>query len=132
MAPRRAAWFAASVGTSFPFVQQIASAPQQGGVVSSWDYTNTWGMLAGLPVVLDGNAQLTLGGGTEDEIYCVNARELHLWEDPASPFTIEAKEVLIGQLSLRIVVYGMSAFTAERYPTAHSIISGTGLAAPTF
>jgi hypothetical protein len=35
-------------------------------------------------------------------------------------------------LTIKTVVYGYGAFTAERYPAAASIISGTGLAAPTF
>jgi hypothetical protein len=35
-------------------------------------------------------------------------------------------------LTIKSVVYGFGAFSAERYPKAASIISGTGLVAPTF
>ena len=35
-------------------------------------------------------------------------------------------------LTIKAVVYGYAAYTAGRYPLAASIISGTGLSAPTF
>jgi hypothetical protein len=86
----------------------------------------------GLPIVADANVTTTAGGGTEDQIYCVNANELHLWEQPGSPFALNFDATGAGSLTIKSVVYGYSAFTAGRYPGATSRILGTGLVTPTF
>jgi hypothetical protein len=57
---------------------------------------------------------------------------MHLWEQPGSPFSLRFEATNAGALTVKSVVYGYAAFTAERYPLAASIISGTGLAAPSF
>jgi hypothetical protein len=36
------------------------------------------------------------------------------------------------ELDITMIVYGYSAFTANRYPNAFSLIGGTGLVTPTF
>jgi hypothetical protein len=69
---------------------------------------------------------------TEDEIFCVSAAELHLWEQSGSPFALTFDATGAGSLTVKSVVYGYSAFSAGRYPAAVSRISGTGLVAPTF
>lgn len=132
MHPRRWAWFASQVGTNFPFVQQIATAPQVAGSVDTYEYGGVVGRIAGVNVVLDGNIPTTVGAGTEDVILGVTSTELHLWEDPSAPLMIRAEEPGAGSLQVKFVVYGYSAFTAGRYPGAHGAITGTGLAAPTF
>ena len=38
----------------------------------------------------------------------------------------ELEEVLADQLSVRMVAYGFSAFTAGRYPVATCVLQGTG------
>jgi HK97 family phage major capsid protein len=132
MHPRRWAWFASQVGTNFPFVQQIATAPQVAGSVDTYEYGGVVGRIAGVPIVIDGNMLTNLGAGTEDVILGVTASELHLWEEPSAPLMIRAEEPGAPSLQVKFVVYGYSAFTAGRYPGAHGTISGTGLAAPTF
>lgn len=134
MHPRRWNWFASQVGTSFPFLQpNNVSSVNVGGEISSNTYGGVVGVLAGLPVVLDGNIPTNLGAGTnEDVILGVTADELFLWEQPGSPLLIRAEQTAAGNLTVKLVVYGFSAFTAGRYPLAHGTIGGTGLVTPTF
>ncbi len=134
MAPRRWNWFASQVGTSFPFLQpNNVSSVNVGGEISSNTYDGVVGVLAGLPVVLDGNIPTNLGAGTnEDVILGVTADELFLWEQPGSPLLIRAEQTAAGNLTVKLVVYGFSAFTAGRYPLAHGTIGGTGLVTPAF
>lgn len=134
MAPRRWNWFASQVGTSFPFLQpNNVSSVNVGGEISSNTYGGVVGVLAGLPVVLDGNIPTNLGAGTnEDVILGVTADELFLWEQPGSPLLIRAEQTAAGNLTVKLVVYGFSAFTAGRYPLAHGVIGGTGLVTPAF
>lgn len=59
----------------------------------------------------------------------------HLFfEEESAPRNFEIQEIgtTTAQLTLKVVVFGYSAFTAGRYPLASSIISGTGLTTPTF
>jgi hypothetical protein len=94
-------------------------------------YGNSGYSLMGLPIVADANIRTTIAG-SEDEIYCVNANELHLWEQAGSPFALNFDATGAGSLTIKSVVYGYSAFTAGRYPGAVSVINGTGLVTPTF
>jgi hypothetical protein len=50
---------------------------------------------------------------------------LHM-EDAGAPVGLELEEVLADQLSVRMVAYGFSAFTAGRYPVATCVLQGTG------
>jgi hypothetical protein len=96
-------------------------------------YANTGYQMLGLPIIADANVGTSYGAGTnQDEIYCVAAPEMHLWEQPGSPFALSFDATGASTLTIKSVVYGFGAFTAERYPKAASIISGTGLVAPTF
>ena len=134
MHPRRWNWFASQVGTSFPFLQpNNVSSVNVGGEISSNTYGGVVGVLAGLPVVLDGNIVTNAGAGTnEDVILGVTADELFLWEQPGSPLLIRAEQTAAGNLTVKLVVYGFSAFTAGRYPGAHGVIGGTGFVTPSF
>jgi hypothetical protein len=96
-------------------------------------YGNSGYQLLGLPIIADASVGTTYGAATnQDEIYLVDAREMHLWEQPGSPFSLRFEATNAGSLTVKSVVYGYAAFTAERYPLAASIISGTGLVAPSF
>ena len=134
MHPRRWNWFASQVGSTFPFLQpNNVSAVNVGGEISSNTYGGVVGVLAGLPVVLDGNLPTNLGAGTnEDVVLGVTADELFLWEQPGSPLLIRAEQTAAGNLTVKLVVYGFSAFTAGRYPGAHGTIGGTGFVTPSF
>lgn len=132
MAPRRWNWFASQVGTSFPFIQPYSTqAVNVGGEVSSNTYGGVVGVLAGLPVVLDGNVPTNTGAGTnQDPIIGVTADECFLWEDQNAPLLISADNP--SNLQVTLTVYGFSAFTAGRFPGAHGTVNGTGLVTPTF
>lgn len=132
MAPRRWHWFRSAIGTDLALVGQGTAYPPQafGNVADGVGYgPGVRGDLAGLPVIVDGNVPLTVSS-TQDVILCVNVDELFLWEDAGAPLFIRADQPGAGNLMSKLVVYGYSAFTAGRYPAAHGVISGSGLAAP--
>jgi hypothetical protein len=96
-------------------------------------YGNSGYSLMGLPIIADANIITDGGaGGNQDQIFCVNANEMHLWEQAGSPFALNFDATGAGSLTIKSVVYGYSAFTAGRYPGATSVINGTGLVTPTF
>ena len=136
MHPRRLAFLLAATDSSGrPLVVPAAGAPQNAVSTGAGvaQYANSGYQLLGLPIVTDANVGTTYGAATnQDEIYLVDAREMHLWEQPGSPFSLRFDATTPGSLTIKTVVYGFSAFTAERYAKAASIISGTGLTAPSF
>lgn len=132
MHTRRWWWLASQLGSTFPLVEVGNAGVQQVGRVGGTAYAGTGRNYLGADVVLDRNISTTLGGGTEDAIYGVNANECFLWEDPNAPLLIRAEQTGAGNLLVKFVVYGYSAFTAGRYAAATGDITGTGLAAPTF
>ena len=136
MHPRRLAYLLAAVdGQNRPLVVPTANGPMNSmatgaGAVS---YGNSGYSLMGLPIVTDANVVTNIGASTnQDQIYCVAAPEMHLWEQPGAPFALNFDQTTAGSLTIKAVVYGYAAFSAGRYPLAASIISGTGLVAPSF
>jgi len=136
MHPRRlAAILASSDTTGRPLAVPTGNGPMNAVAAGAGlpGYGNSGYSILGLPVVTDANVGTTYGAATnQDEIYCVAAPEMHLWEQPGSPFALSFDATGAGSLTVKSVVYGFGAFSAERYPLAASIISGTGLVAPTF
>jgi HK97 family phage major capsid protein len=136
MHPRRLAFLAAATDTSGrPLVVPTANGPMNATATGAgvFGYSNSGYTLLGLPVITDANVGTEYGTGTnQDEIYLVDANEMHLWEQPGSPFALRFDATGAGNLTIKTVVYGFAAFTAERYAKAASIISGAGLAAPSF
>ena len=136
MHPRRLAFLLAGVdGSQRPLVLPTLNGPMNAVATGAGQayYGNSGYSLMGLPIIADANVRTNAGAGAdEDRIYCVNANELHLWEQAGSPFALNFDATGAGSLTIKSVVYGYSAFTAGRYPGAVSIISGTGLVAPTF
>ena len=126
MHPRRAAWMAAGLSSTFPLFQQgqlmQASGTQDGGFLQS---------LAGLRVVIDSNIGVLFGAGTnEDEVYVVRAQDLILMEGPLRVRVLE--QTLANTLQIKVQVFSYSAFISGRQPEAIGHISGTGLVSPTF
>jgi hypothetical protein len=136
MHPRRlAAILASSDTTGRPLAVPTANGPMNAVAAGAGlpGYGNSGYTILGIPVVTDANVGTTYGAATnQDEIYCVAAPEMHLWEQAGSPFALSFDATGAGSLTVKSVVYGFGAFSAERYPLAASIISGTGLVAPTF
>jgi HK97 family phage major capsid protein len=136
MHPRRLAYLIAAVDSSNrPLVVPTAGGPMNAiaSGAGATSYGNSGYSLMGLPIITDANVGTTFGAATnQDKIYCVAAPEMHLWEQPGTPFALNFDATSAGSLTIKSVVYGYAAFSAGRYPAAASIISGTGLVAPTF
>jgi hypothetical protein len=130
MTPKRWWWLSAGIASSFPMLQVPQVGSVQAGNVGGTEYLATNRNILGVPVIVDGNMVQTIGAGTEDVILAVTDRELHFWDDGVQ--FVRAEQTAAGNLTVKLVVYGYSAFTAGRYPGAHAIISGTGLIAPVF
>lgn len=123
---RRSSWIAAGLSSTFPLVQQgqlnQAVGTQDGGFANGF---------AGLQVIIDNNVGTTYGTGTnEDEIYVVALQDLYLMEGPLMARVWDS--VGSGTGVIRYQVFSHSAFLSKRYPASISVLSGTGLVAPTF
>mgnify|MGYP003482212829 FL=1 len=90
------------------------------------------GQIQGLPVVIDPNISITLGAGTNQDVIIVTRRSDQLLFEVGAPTVAVETGVGSANLKVRIYAYGYFAFTFARYVKATSIISGTGLATPTF
>lgn len=124
MHPRRAAFLASNLSSTFPLFQlgtlNQAAGTQDGGMAQTF---------AGLRVVLDPNIGTTYSTD-QDEIYVVHSPDLILWEGEQRAEVFRDVLSLAGTVRLRL--YGYSAFASGRQPESICVISGTGLAAPTF
>ena len=127
MHPRRAHWLASGVSTSSPvflqsgFSERVSGGQDQGYVMN----------VAGLPVVQDANMATTYGAGTnQDEVIAIRSSDVLLAEGALR--TAVDTEVLGGNLQVRFRIFAYSAFISNRYPKSISVISGTGLATPSF
>lgn len=135
MHPRRWGWCTAAIDTNNrPLVTPSTNAgpTNAAGVQTSIGYGQQVGELAGIPVFTDANIPTNLGGGTEDCIIVANWPDQVLLEAPGAPFMFRFDHTQAQSLGVVLVVYGYTAFAAGRYPTGIAVISGTGLAAPTF
>jgi HK97 family phage major capsid protein len=126
MHPRRAAWLASNLSSTFPLFQlgtlNQASGTQDVGMTTS---------LGGLKVVRDANVRTQDGAATnQDEIYVVSSSDLILWEGPLQARVMP--EVGSGTLTVRLQLFAYSAFASGRQPKAISVISGAGLVTPAF
>lgn len=137
MHPRRLGFLLAGVdGSNRPLVVPTANNPTNaigvGNGTPSYGANSGYSIL-GLPIVTDANIATNVGASTnQDTIFVMDANESHLWEDGSGEPAYVTFEEPNGKVAINIVLYGFSAFTAERYPKAIAQINGTGLAAPTF
>ena len=137
MHPRRLAWILAAVDTAGrPLAVPTQNGPQNAISVGDGSvvYGNSGYSIAGLPVITDANVITTNGTGeNEDVIIIGSTQESHLWETAGgSPFMLRFEDVKSAELEVKMVVYGYSAYTANRYPNAFALIGGTGLVTPSF
>jgi HK97 family phage major capsid protein len=126
MHPRRAAWIASGLSSTFPLFQQgqlnQAAGTQDGGFLRSF---------AGLEVIVDSNVVTTNGAGTnEDKVYIVRSSDLILMEGPIRARALE--QTLGNTLQVKLQVFAYSAFVSGRQPEAIGEVVGTGLATPAF
>ena len=138
MHPRRLAFILAAVdGQSRPLAVPTPSSSGQPAYAygnGSPIYGNSGYSIVGLPVFTDATISIVEGSGTnQDTIYIGNSQELHLWEQGSGePMMLRFEQPKSSELEITMIVYGYSAFTANRYPSAWSQINGTGLVTPTF
>ncbi len=138
MHPRRLAFILAAVdGQSRPLAVPTPSSSGQPAFAygtGAAQYGNSGYSIVGLPVYTDATVSTTQGAGTDqDTIYVGNTQELHLWEQGnGEPMMLRFEQPKAAELDVTMIVYGYSAFTANRYPNAWAQINGTGLVTPTF
>lgn len=128
MHPRRAAWFASNLSSTFPLLQ-VGNLVQAAGVQDGGFQMS----VSNLPVVMDANiaTNYSQGGSTnEDEIYVVYANDLYLFEGPTE---VQVDPYTVGlNLTVRITMFAYSAFASARFAKSITQILGSGLSTPTF
>jgi|GEM_PF-2934978 len=139
MTPLRWAWITAAVDTQnrplFNFSTKLADTTTM-GLGTSALYGQIVGSIMDIPVVTDASLPQTLTAGvgtagTEDLILIVRTPDFILWEDPLMRFTFEqTPSTAPGQVRLAAGRFIFAHF--GRYPVGISVVSGTGLVAPTF
>lgn len=135
---RRWGWFTAALDTAGrPVVGQdpgVAMNIMGTAMAEKFGEGQVVGTLMGLPVVLDNNIPTNLGGSTnEDRIFAIRSEDPIYWrEGDGMPRELRFEDVGSASLTVKLLVYGYSAFTPDRRPEGLATISGTGLATPSF
>ena len=130
MHPRRWAYLCAQSDSSLrPLVQIDGPGFNAVGNGAAAGYgVGVVGSVVGIPVITDAGIPTNLGSSTNEDRIIVTRRSdvLHM-EAASAPIGLSFDEVKGDQLSVQMVAYGYSAFTAGRYPVATCVIQGTGL-----
>ena len=134
MHPRRWGWFTAALDSSNRPLVGLESVQNPMALGKAAEYGQVVGSIQGLPVVTDANMATNLGSGTdEDRIIVARTPDLLLWEEgDGAPRELRFDQPQGKKLVVEVAVYGYSAFTAGRYPTALYAVGGTGTVAPSF
>lgn len=134
MHPDRWAWFEAALdANNRPYVSDdLASAIPLLGTTDGNVPEGLAGKIRGLnlPVFLDPNIPTTLGGGTEDRIIFTRSPDITLYEGAIRSEAFRETEAKTGQIVFRVYTY--AALMSARAPKSISVISGTGVVAPTW
>lgn len=89
------------------------------------------GVILGLPVIVDPNLPTNIGAGTnQDNVYVARSADLRLWETSLRAESFDAPYA--DSMGILFRAFAYSAAIPGRYTTSVSVISGTGLVAPTF
>lgn len=122
-------WLRALDSTNRPLFNATAGNPFNApGTYDRPAYDMGGLQILGIPVIADANVPTNLGSGTNETAVIVgDFRESYIWEDNGgSPLYVRFEQP-DGNIAIRTVVFGFSAYTAGKYPTAFSAITGTGL-----
>ena len=116
-------------GSSRPqFTSNLGNPQNAAGTFQRPSYDLGGFQILGIPVVLDANVPTNLGAGTNQTAVIVgNFDESYIFEDNSGTPLYVRFEQPDGNIAIRTVVFGFSAFTAGKYPAAFSAITGTGL-----
>ena len=133
MHPRR--WYALASGgdgSQRPLVVPTAQAQNTFGTSGDVVAEGPAGNILGLPVYLDPNIATNTGAGTNQDIIIISRfADAYLFE--GTPKAEVFRETLSAEATVRFRLYNFVAFSAERYVGVNtSIVSGTGLATPSF
>ena len=122
-------WLRALDSTNRPIFSPTAGNPFNApGTYDRPGYDLGGLQVLGIPVVADANVPTNLGSGTNETAVIVgDFRESYIWEDQGGNPLYVRFEQPDGNIAIRTVVFGFSAYTAGKYPTAFSAITGTGL-----
>lgn len=133
MHPNRWAWLQAALDSnSRPYVTDDVDFPMLGMSDGSVP-EGLAGKIRGLalPVFLDANIPVNLGSGTnEDRIIVIRPEDSVLYE--SAPKAEAFRETKAKELQVVFRLYNYVALLNARAPKSISVISGTGLVAPTF
>ena len=122
-------WLRALDTTNRPIFSPTAGNPMNAAATYDRpDYLGGGLQILGIPVVADANMPTNLGAGTNETAVIVgDFRESYLWEDNSgNPLYVRFEEPS-GTNAIRTILFGFSAYTAGKYPTAFSAITGTAL-----
>lgn len=116
-------------GSSRPqFTSNLGNPQNAAGTFQRPAYDLGGFQILGIPVVLDANMPTNLGAGTNQTAVVVgNFDESYIFEDNSGTPLYVRFEQPDGNIAIRTVVFGFSAYTAGKYPAAFSAITGTGL-----
>jgi HK97 family phage major capsid protein len=122
-------WLRALDSTNRPLFNATAGNPFNApGTFDRPAYDMGGLQILGIPVIADANVPTNLGTGTNETAVIVgDFRESYIWEDNGGSPLFVRFEQPDGNIAIRTVVFGFSAYTAGKYPTAFSAITGTGL-----
>jgi len=140
MHSRRWNWLISQVdGQNRPYVVPGSHGPMNAMGIANGEELEVDGSFVTLPVISDPNVPVSVGTGPEDQVLVVRRADLLLWEDgDGMPRQLRFEQTLGDQLTVKLVGYNYSAFSAGRYPTAVGVVGGNagtagdGLIAPTF
>ena len=124
-------WLRALDSTNRPLFNSTAGNPFNApGTYDRPAYDMGGLQILGIPVIADANMPTNLGSGTNETAVIVgDFSESYIWEDNGgSPMYVRFEQP-DGNIAIRTVVFGFSGYTAGKYPTAFSAITGTGLIA---
>jgi HK97 family phage major capsid protein len=115
-------------GSNRPMIVPSSGGPMNApGTYDQIGYDSRFSLL-GIPVIEDANMPTNLGTGTNETAIIVgNFSESYIWEDNGGAPLYVRFEQPDGNIAIRTVVFGFSAYTAGKYPAAFSAITGTGL-----
>lgn len=128
MHPRRWAYISGSLDSSNRPLSGVEASTATNVVAlgNPGAYGVAAGTIAGVPVVVDAGIPTDLGAGSNEDNVIVACREdLLLWEAAGQPLMVRYDQVGSGTLTVRMVVFGYSAFSAGRYPGGIAKCQGT-------
>lgn len=133
LAPRRSYWISAALDSQGrPLVApQLVGPANALGIRDEIAADEDFELRMLVPHRMTDAIPENVGGGTNEDVVILTRMIDHILFEGGLRARV-LPEVLSGGLGVRLQVYKYVAFTAARFPAATSIVTGTGLATPTF